>query len=57
MNSWSVSAWEEEGGSKEKKGQSVGVGNSNCANSKWYLKGCMYTSAGQKGGLVRDGFN
>lgn len=50
MNSCSVSAWEEEGGSEEKKGQNVGVGNSNCANSQWCLKGHMYMSAGQKGG-------
>lgn len=52
MNSWSISAWEEEGGSKEKKGENVGVGNSNCANSKWYLKGYVYMRAGQKGGLT-----
>lgn len=51
-NSWLISAWEEEGGSKAKKGENVGVGNSDCANSKWYLKGYMYMSAGQKGGLI-----
>lgn len=52
MNSWSISAWEVEGDSTEKKGENVGVGNSNCANSKWYLKGYEYMRAGQKGGLT-----